>query len=115
MQKTVKPSFILALAAWVYVFVVAALRLGQNIGPLTFDNFWVFFLLAIFASGVYTGKRKVVLPNKVRINVNGVIYTDEALIIHELRDGDVFIYVDISKPLGKAPVDSKPHYIGRNK
>lgn len=119
MQKPIKPSFVLALGAWVYVFVVAALRLLGLTDPLTFDNYYIFVIIAIMASAVYTPKSKTVLPKNVRININGVIFTDEALTIHELRDGDVFIYVDTTKPMKKGEADGQAappaHMIGKRK
>ena len=100
-KKNMRPSFVLAVCAWTYVFVTAVTTLFRVVPSdrLTWTSFGFFFVLAICASALAQGRQARLAPSdQVRINIAGQIYTGDALMIHELRDGKVVVYVDLSKP-----------------
>lgn len=100
-MKFPKPSQLLAFAGWSYVFGSAILVILRVIpvDGLTWSLFGLFLFIAFFASAVASGKRKIA-DNDIRVNIAGSIFTGDALDIHELRNGSIFIYVDLAKPLG---------------
>jgi len=94
-----KPSHVLAFAGWGYVFVSGMFLIVRTIpsDSLSWGLFTLFLIIAVFASAVAQGKTKVD-PTDVRINMANEIYTAEDLKVHLLKDGSMFIYVDLAHP-----------------
>lgn len=106
-MKIDKPSAVLAYAGWVSVFVEAWLLLLRTIPAdgLTWTFFAIFFVVAVMASAVYSGKPKkdsVVSPDDLVVKVDNTIYTQNnggLAIGPERPDGKMIVIVQ----KGKAP------------
>ncbi len=98
-MKSIKPSQVLASAGWLYVFVAGSLLILRTIPAdgLSWRLFIFFFVLAVWSSAIAQGKTKV-SPTDVRINMAGEIYTGEDLQVHLLKDGTMFVYIDLAHP-----------------
>lgn len=79
-MKIDKPSAVLAYAGWISVFVLGWLMLLRTVPAdgLTWRFFGIFFVIAVWASAVYSGNPKkdgVASPDDLVVKVDNTIYT----------------------------------------
>lgn len=104
-MKIEKPSAILAYAGWISVFVLGWLMVLRTVPAdrLTWIFFWIFFVVAVLASAIYSGSPKkdgIISPNDIVVKVDDKIYTqaNHGLVIGPERpDGKMIVIVPIQK------------------
>ena len=104
-MKIEKPSAILAYAGWISVFVLGWLMVlrATPADKLTWTFFWIFFVVAVLASAIYSGSPKkdgIISPNDIVVKVDDKIYTqaNHGLVIGPERpDGKMIVIVPIQK------------------
>jgi len=99
-MKLEKPSQILALFAWAFIFVEAAFLVIRVIPAdgLSWSLFALFFLIATMASAVANGgsKKPTIGKGNLIVKVGDEICTvdnGKLLISPEQKDGTIFVYI----------------------
>lgn len=98
-SKFFKPSFILAVVGWLSVFAIVWLIMFGKVPPSSTNKFLLIMMLivAVMASAV-SGSKASTPSTGLIIKISDQIFTGDALTIHELKNGHLFVYVDLSKP-----------------
>lgn len=105
-MKIDKPSAFLAYAGWISVFVLGWLMVLRTVpaDKLTWTFFAIFFMVALFASAVYSGKPNkkdgIASPDDLVVKMDSTIYTQNnggLLIGPERTDGKMVIIVQKMK------------------
>lgn len=88
--KNQKPSMILAYAGWTSVFIESWLLLTRLIPAdgLSWSLFGLFFVLAVMASAIYSGKSGAGTVD-IRVSISGKVFSEESDTLTVIRNGNV--------------------------
>lgn len=105
-EFVLKPSAVLAYAGWASVFIEGWLLLLRTIPAdgLSWSFFGLFFLVAVMASAVYSGKQNkkdgIASPDDLVVRMDNTLYTQNnggLLIGPERPDGKMIVIVQRKK------------------